>query len=80
MIGMGAAKASVHTGTLEPGTDRQLAASLHYPKRCTSPGREFGIAHAVLVALEVGGALAGLLTTRRSTQQRLADTLELTGI
>jgi hypothetical protein len=29
MIGMGAAKASVHTGTLEPGTDRQLAASLH---------------------------------------------------
>jgi hypothetical protein len=34
----------------------------------------------VLVALEVGGALAGLLTTRRSTQQRSADTLELTGI
>ena len=47
-----------------------------HPRRCAeASGVKFGIAHAVRVALEVVGALSGLLTTSCLAEQRLADAL-----
>src|SRR5436190_19695922 len=79
--GIGAAQTPVHAGTLEPGPDRHLAARLHHTRRgAQALGVKCGIVHAVLVALDIVGALAGLLTTSRMAPQRLAEALELTGI